>query len=121
MRAWYGGCDFSVTKNILIQPYDSSSSSAPVRAGQSIDTASIGPNPNAGNFHLYVKLYKAQRLLLTITTLSGQPVYRKQWDGQDLVSEQVVLPGYIVSGAYMAELVTETDVRDYTGNEIDVK
>ncbi|HMI62103.1 MAG TPA: SprB repeat-containing protein, partial [Puia sp.] len=114
MRAWYGGCDFSVTKNILIQPYDSSSSSAPVRAGLSIDTASMAPNPNAGNFHLYVKLYKAQRLLLTITTLSGQPVYRKQWDGQDMVSEQVVLPGYIVSGAYMAELVTETDVRDYT-------
>jgi hypothetical protein len=113
MRAFYGGCDFSITQNILIQPYDSNSVNPMVQAGLSIDTMSVAPNPNAGTFQLYVKLYKAQRLVLTITSLSGQPVFRKQWDGQQIVSEQVVLPSGIVSGAYIAELVTETEVRDY--------
>jgi hypothetical protein len=113
MRAYYAGCDFSVTQNILIQPYDTNSTSPMVLAGLSIDTATLAPNPSSGTFNLYVKLYKAQRLVLTVTSLSGQFVFRKQWDGQQIVSEQVILPSSIVSGAYIAELVTETEVRDY--------
>jgi len=113
MRAWYGGCDFSVSQSILIQPYDSNSTSPMVLAGLSIDTARLSPNPCSGTFNIYVKLYKAQRLALTVTSLSGQSVFRKQWDGQQLVSEPVSLPSSVVSGAYIVELVTETEIRDY--------
>ncbi|HXO76913.1 MAG TPA: T9SS type A sorting domain-containing protein, partial [Puia sp.] len=113
MRAYYTGCDFSISQNILIQPYDTNSTSPMVLAGLSIDTATLAPNPNSGTFNLYVKLYKAQRLVLTVTSLAGQPVFRKQWDGQQIISEQISLPSNIVSGAYIAELVTETDIRDY--------
>jgi hypothetical protein len=113
MRAYYTGCDFSISQNILIQPYDTNSTSPMVLAGLSIDTATLAPNPNSGTFNIYVKLYKAQRLVLTVTSLAGQPVFRKQWDGQQIISEQISLPSNIVSGAYIAELVTETDIRDY--------
>ena len=113
MRAYYTGCDFSISQNILIQPYDTNSISPMVLAGLSIDTATLAPNPNAGTFNLYVKLYKAQRLVLTVMSLAGQPVFRKQWDGQQIISEQINLPSNIVSGAYIAELVTETDIKDY--------
>jgi len=113
MRAWYGGCDFSISQNILIQPYDTNSRSPMVLAGMSIDTARLSPNPTSGTFNVYVKLYKAQRLVLTVMSLSGQPVYRKQWDSQQLVSEPVSLPSSVVSGAYIVELVTETEIRDY--------
>ena len=68
-----------ISQNILIQPYDTNSRSPMVLAGMSIDTARLSPNPTSGTFNVYVKLYKAQRLVLTVMSLSGQPVYRKQW------------------------------------------
>jgi hypothetical protein len=111
--AWYGGCVFSVTQDILIQPFDSNSTSPPVVAGLSFDTVTIAPNPNAGVFNLHVQLYKAQHLGMTITSIAGQLVLTKEWDGQQVVSEQVTLPSSVVSGVYVIELVTDTEVRDY--------
>jgi hypothetical protein len=112
-ETWYGGCAFSVTQDILIQPFDSSSYNPLVQAGLSFDTVTIAPNPNPGIFNLYVQLYKAQHLMMTITSLAGQMVLSQEWDGQQIVSQQVVLPSSVVSGVYIVELVTDTDVRDY--------
>ena len=112
-RAFYGGCVFSVTQDIVIQPYDSNSVNPMVLAGASFDSVLIAPNPNTGVFNLYVSMYKAQHLLMTVTSLAGQMVFTQEWDGQQIVSQQIVLPSSVVSGAYIVELVTDSDVRDY--------
>jgi len=51
--------------------------------------------------------------LMTVTSVAGQMVLRQEWDGQQIVSQQIVLPSSVVSGAYIVELVTDSDVRDY--------
>ena len=112
-RAFYGGCVFGATQDIVIQPYDSNSVNPMVLAGASFDSVLIAPNPNAGVFNVYVSMYKAQHLLMTITSLAGQRVLTQEWDGQQIVSQQIVLPSSVVSGAYIVELVTDSDVRDY--------
>ena len=112
-RAFYGGCVFGVTQDIVIQPYDSNSVNPMVLAGASFDSVLIAPNPNTGVFNLYVSMYKAQHLLMTVTSLAGQMVFVQEWDGQQIVSQQIVLPSSVVSGAYIVELVTDSDVRDY--------
>jgi hypothetical protein len=112
-RVFYGGCVFSATQDIVIQAYDSNSVNPMVLAGASFDSVLVAPNPNAGVFNLYVSMYKAQHLLMTITSVAGQLVLRQEWDGQQIVSQQIVLPSSVVSGAYIVELVTDSDVRDY--------
>ena len=104
---------FGVTQDIVIQPYDSNSVNPMVLAGASFDSVLIAPNPNTGVFNLYVSMYKAQHLLMTVTSLAGQMVFVQEWDGQQIVSQQIVLPSSVVSGAYIVELVTDSDVRDY--------
>jgi hypothetical protein len=113
MTAWYSGCDFTIGKVVTIQPYDPNSTSAPVLAGLSFDTVQIGPNPNTGVFSLRVKLFRAQRLVMNIMSVTGQPVLTKKWDAQQLVSEQVTLPVTALSGVYILQLIAEKEVREY--------
>jgi hypothetical protein len=113
MLAFYGGCDFSVSQHIVIQPYDSNSYNPMAAAGMSFDSVLLSPNPNNGTFNIYVRLYMAQPLVMTVTTISGQLVFTREWNGQQLITGQVTLPGNIVSGVYIAELVTATGIRDY--------
>jgi hypothetical protein len=113
MTAFYGGCNFSVTENITIQPFDTNTYNPYVLQGQSFDSVLVAPNPNNGVFNLYVKLYKAQTLAMNVFNVSGVVVYQKQWTNQVLITEQETLPNAVPAGVYIVELITDSDVRDY--------
>jgi hypothetical protein len=111
MKAWFAGCDFTTSKVITIKPYDPNVVNN-YNNLIGIDTVIVSPNPNNGNFNLKVKLYKNQRLLIKIYSVSGTVLWNKQWDYTSNVQEAVSLPSNIGNGLVFIKVLTENDVRD---------
>jgi len=111
MKAWFAGCDFTTSKVITIKPYDPNVVNN-YNNLIGIDTVIVSPNPNNGNFNLKVKLYKNQRLLIKIYSVSGTVLWNKQWDYTSDVQESVSLPSNIGNGLVFIKVLTENDVRD---------
>jgi hypothetical protein len=111
MRAWFGGCDFTDSKLITINPYDPNVVNN-YNNLFGIDTVIVSPNPNNGNFNLRVKLYRNQRLLIKIYSVAGTVLWNKQWNYTSEVSEPVSLPANIGHGLVFIKVLTDDDVRD---------
>ncbi|OQP62621.1 hypothetical protein A3860_26790 [Niastella vici] len=111
MKAWFGGCDFTTSKVITINPYDPNVVNN-YNNHYGIDTVVAAPNPNTGNFTLKVKLFKKQRLLVKIYSVAGMLLWNKQWDYTSEVSEAVSLPSNVGNGLVFIKVLTDDDARD---------
>ncbi len=110
MTGYFGGCDYSLTKTLVLSPVDPAAPAPPA------DTPVIGeltvtPNPNDGRFSFTVKLSKALPLSVVVVDVLGNEYYRKSWGQTGEVTESLQLDK-AASGFYILKAIVPTDAKE---------
>jgi hypothetical protein len=111
MTGYFGGCDYSVTKNMTVTPYDPSIEKEKLPGYKPIESVSVTPNPSSGQFELSVKLVKKYNLSVTVYDVLGSIHYASTWQSIDALKQTIVLDK-ASSGVYLLRVVTESDAQD---------
>jgi SprB repeat len=110
MTAFFSGCDYVLTKEVRIDPYDPTTGPSNPPAYRTILKAVVSPNPNNGTFELEVELLKKQPLRAVIYDVLGNRRWEKRWDRMQNIAESVTIPE-VAAGFYILHLITSNDAR----------
>jgi hypothetical protein len=111
MTATFGGCTYSLRKDLEISAYDPHAGpgySVPV---QVIDTVMMSPNPNNGNFNFRIKLNRKQQIVAYVYDMNGVIAGKKQYAPTLQVDDSFSVGG-TVTGTFILRVITETESRD---------
>lgn len=111
MTGYFGGCDYSVTKNMTVSPYDPSIEKEKLPGYKPIESVSVTPNPSNGQFDLSVKLLKKYNLSVTVYDVLGNIHYANIWNSIEELKQAIVLDN-VSAGVYLLRVVTESDAQD---------
>lgn len=111
MTGYFGGCDYSVTKNMTVSPYDPSIEKEKLPGYKPIESVSVTPNPSNGQFELSVKLVKKYNLSITVYDILGNIRYGNTWNSIEELKQTIVLDN-VSAGVYLLRVVTESDAQD---------
>ena len=105
-KAFFNGCIDSLAKTVYFKKYDSLSTKKGVQLG--IKTFSLYPNPNTGQFNVYVEFYKKQRFILKINTSGGAEIFSSLPYEEKQANIQVTMP-LTTPGNYYVRILAEFD------------
>jgi hypothetical protein len=111
MTGFFGGCDYSVTKNLTLNPFDPNATPSKEVGYRAIESVTLSPNPNNGEFDLNVKLTKKYNLSIVVYDMVGVAHYGNKWQQIQELTEKISLP-LASSGIYLLRVITDTDARD---------
>jgi large repetitive protein len=113
MNATFNGCSYLITKDLVISDFDPNDPGTVVGI-RPIQTATVVPNPNDGNFTLNVVLTKKQYVRVMIIDAMGTIRYQdnKNTDRTLGFSESISLPTDMGSGLYILRVVTDNDAQE---------
>ena len=111
MKGYFGGCDYTVTRNLTIKAYDPESSKTKLPDYKAISSVDLTPNPNAGQFAVTVKLNYKHNLTMIVYDIVGGTHYRNTWDNVEEVTQTITLDN-VASGVYLLRVITPQDARD---------
>ncbi|MDJ1499914.1 T9SS type A sorting domain-containing protein [Xanthocytophaga agilis] len=110
MTGYFGGCAYTISRTLVIAPYDPNQNPVPIPDYNIIKEFSVSPNPNDGQFVVSAELIKKQQIMLAITDLLGNEKFRKKWDRTSQLSESISLN--VPSGLYIVRIITDNDARE---------
>jgi hypothetical protein len=111
MTGYFGGCDYSITKNMTVSPYDPRIEKEKLPGYKPIESVSVTPNPSNGKFDLSVKLLKKYNLSVTVYDVLGNIHYANTWNSIEELKQTIVLDN-VSAGVYLLRVVTESDAQD---------
>jgi hypothetical protein len=111
MTGYFGGCDYSVTKNMTVTPYDPTIEDEKLPGYKPIQSVMVTPNPSNGTFEVSVKLVKKYNLSIVVYDVLGTRHYDNTWNSIEELKQSITLNN-ASSGVYMLRVVTESDAQD---------
>ena len=111
MLAWFGTCQMSLSKNIVIMAPDTNWANGTNNNG--IENLTLYPNPNTGQFTVDVSLYKAQSLAFFFFDAIGNEILRIPFSKTNFASANVNLSNS-APGTYIFKVVAEYDSKTRT-------
>jgi hypothetical protein len=111
MTGYFGGCDYSVTKNMTVNPYDPSVEKEKLPGYKPIQSVTVTPNPSSGEFEVTVTLSKKYNLSIVVYDVLGTAHYQNSWTGVEGIKHTIILSN-ASSGVYLLRAVTESDAQD---------
>lgn len=109
MKAFYGNCIINTTKSIHFSPQDSLH--ANYNNANGIKTVSLYPNPNTGQFTVFVEFYKKQNASVQAWDTSPFKHLQQNFYDVDSITLPVNLTG-LQNGAYILRVIGEYDARN---------
>jgi hypothetical protein len=109
MKGFYGSCIINATKLVRFAPYDSLSANHNNAHG--IKTFSLYPNPNTGQFTVYVEFYRSQNASIQVWDISPYKHYQQNY--YDVIS--ITLPvdvSFLQNGSYLLRVIAEFDAKN---------
>lgn len=109
MKGYYGLCIINATKLVRFAPYDSLVANH--KNAHGIKTFSLYPNPNTGQFTVFVEFYKKQNASIQVWDMS--PYKHFQQNYYDVVS--ITLPvdvSFLQNGGYLLRVIAEYDAKN---------
>jgi hypothetical protein len=76
-----------------------------------IDTVTLSPNPNNGNFSFHVKLNRKQRVVAYVYDMNGVIAGKKQYEPTLKVDDSFSVGGS-TTGTFILRVITESESRD---------
>lgn len=111
MTSFFQSCEYSVIKQMEVNPYDPKSVLEKLPGYKPIESAEVSPNPGNGTFSVAVKLSKKFNVSIRIYDVLGVKHYDKNWSEVDNISETIALEKS-PEGMYLLRAVTDSDARD---------
>jgi hypothetical protein len=111
MKGFYGNCIINSTKLVRFAPYDSLIANYTNANG--IKTFSLYPNPNTGQFTVYVEFYRKQNTSIQVWDISPYKHYQQNF--YDVIS--VTLPvdvSFLQNASYLLRVIAEYDAKNKT-------
>jgi hypothetical protein len=112
MRGYFGGCDYSNTLTITINPFDPEIKVGKDIPVQVVKSLTATPNSTDGRFEISVELNTKQRLAIAVYDMLGTPHYKQSWSKTSGVTTSVDISSTVSSGVYVVRAVTDTDAKD---------
>jgi hypothetical protein len=109
MKAFYGNCIINATKSIRFAPQDSLQ--ANYNNANGIKTFSLYPNPNTGQFTVFVEFYKKQNASIQAWDTSPYKHLQQNFYDVDTITLPVNL-SQLQNGAYILRVIGEYDARN---------
>ncbi len=109
MKGYYGNCIINTTKLVRFAPYDSLIANYTNANG--IKTFSLYPNPNTGQFNVYVEFYRKQNASIQVWDISPYKHYQQNF--YDVIS--ITLPvdvSFLQNGSYLLRVIAEYDAKN---------
>lgn len=106
--AYFGGCQPVLTKQVHIK-YSDGSYATPYN-NNGIQSISLSPNPNTGQFNLNVSMYKKQTFMIFVIDASGVEKLRIPVSDSDTYSGNILVP-QVTNGTYILKVVSSYDAR----------
>lgn len=112
MTGYFKGCAYTLRKTIYLNPYDPDAGLVYTPPIQVIDTVTLYPNPNTGQFSVHVKLNKKQKMIILVQDMgTGREVIRRTYDPV-LATDDYFALGNVSNGTYVLRVIAENDSRD---------
>jgi hypothetical protein len=111
MKGYFGGCIYTVTRTLTINPYDPESAKTKLPEYKAINSVEVTPNPNAGQFTVTVKLNYKHRLSMVVYDIVGGTHYHGAWENVEVVTELINLRD-VASGVYLLRVITPSEAKD---------
>jgi large repetitive protein len=113
MRGFFGGCDYTHTQVLTIDPYDPERQMNLTGRAGSINEVTAVPNPSDGRFNVTVELHAKQSLVIKVIDLLGLPYFYERWENTKSVSKEIDLSEKsLASGIYIMQVITDNDSRE---------
>lgn len=109
MQSYYGTCIINATKLVRFAPYDSLYANQFNANG--IKTFSLYPNPNNGQFTVYVEFYKKQDASVIIYDVNSYKQYQQNFSDVQSFTLPIDV-SYLLNGAYMLRVLGEYDAKN---------
>jgi hypothetical protein len=109
MTGYFSGCDYSVTKELFVSPFDPNAISNP--SVKPITSVVVTPNPSTGEFDVSILLNKKRNLSVVVYDMIGASHYTNSWENVQEVKQRITLNS-VSSGIYLLRVITETDAAD---------
>jgi len=111
MTGYFGGCDYNVTKNMTVSPYDPSIEKEKLPGYKPIQSVAVTPNPSAGDFDVVIKLAKKYNVSIVVYDVLGNRHYDDTWESVEELTQRITLDN-VSAGVYLLRVVTESDAQD---------
>lgn len=108
MKAFFGTCEMNKSKLVHIGEVDTTFANGYNNNG--IESITLYPNPNSGQFNVEVKLYKKQTFAIFIYNASSVEQFRQTIHESDYFNQLINIPG-ATSGSYVLKVVAEYDAK----------
>jgi hypothetical protein len=109
MKAFYGSCIINSTKLVRFAPYDSLIANYANANG--VKTFSLYPNPNTGQFTVYIEFYKKQNASVQVWDVAATKHYQQNY--YDVISINLPVDvSYLQNGGYLLRVIAEFDARN---------
>jgi hypothetical protein len=111
MTGYFGGCDYNVTKDMTVSPYDPSVEKEKLPGYKPIQSVAVSPNPSTGEFDVVIKLAKKYNLSIVVYDVLGNRHYDNTWESIEELTQHIILND-VSAGVYLLRAVTESDAQD---------
>lgn len=111
MKAFFGSCEMNKAKTVHIGNVDTTF--ANVYNNNGIESITLYPNPNSGQFNVEVRLYKKQTFAVFIYDATGVESYRQTINESDYINLPVNMSS-ATPGSYVLRVVAEYDAKQRT-------
>lgn len=108
LKAFFGDCEMNKFKTVHIGNVDTTLANGFNNNG--IESITLYPNPNTGQFNVEVKLYKKQTFALLIYDASGVERYRQTVNESNYFN-QLINMSPATTGSYILRVVAEYDAK----------
>jgi large repetitive protein len=113
MKGFFGGCDYTHTLALTIDPYDPDRPKEPTALLKAIKEMTVSPNPNNGVFNVAVVLHTKQQLVMKVFDVLGNVYFRESWDKTTSVTKEIDLSSRsLTAGIYVIQVITNNDARE---------
>ncbi len=108
MKSFYGNCIINATKIVRFAPFDSLQANYHNASG--IKTFSLYPNPNNGQFSIFVEFYKKQDATVQIYDVNSYKHYQQNYFSVQSFTLPIDVSN-LLNGAYLLRVIGEYDAK----------